>query len=342
VKRLALLVALLVFAGCGKVTEVREPDVFVSGEAVTDARDAPNQQARGVRIPNARIVFITHGQASDPFWTIVKRGLGDAQRQSGTGVSYRAPDRFSIERMRRYIEEAIVDKPDGMVVSLPDFAALAPTIRRAVEAGIPVVTINSGSDKFQSLGVLAHIGQPEDAAGKAAGERLARTGTRRGLCVNHEQGNAGLVLRCRAFIRAMRRSGGDADVLAIDIQNRAATRAKLVEAIRSRRLDGVLTLSSQGAEAALDAVRSDRRARRVQLATFDLSPAVLKAISHGEMRFAVDQQAYLQGYLPVVLLAQRIRYGIFAGEGMVLPTGPSYVTRDTAGQVVRLSERGIR
>ena len=82
-KRLALLAALLVFAGCGKVTEVREPDVFVTGEAATDTRDAPNQQARGVRIANARIVFITHGQASDPFWTIVKRGLGDAQRQSG-------------------------------------------------------------------------------------------------------------------------------------------------------------------------------------------------------------------------------------------------------------------
>ena len=99
-RRLVLLVALLVLAGCGKVTEVREGDVFVHGEDATDTRDAPNQQARSVRIPNARIVFITHGQASDPFWTIVKRGLGDAQRQSGTAVSYRAPDRFSIERMR--------------------------------------------------------------------------------------------------------------------------------------------------------------------------------------------------------------------------------------------------
>jgi simple sugar transport system substrate-binding protein len=337
---LCAIVLLSALAACGETKQLRQPDLVVDGAGGGPA--ATRGAGASARGDDAlRIAVVTHGQAAHPFWVIVRNGIDAAARQLDASVSYRSPDTYSVPRMRALIEAAIAERPDGLVVSIPS-PGVEPAIRRAVRAGISVISMNSGSHRYRRLGVLAHIGQPEDAAGKAAGERLARTGVRRGLCVNHEQGNAGLVLRCRAFIQAMRRSGGDADVLAVDIQNRAATRAKLLEAIRSRRLDGVLTLSSQGAEAALDALRSDRRARRVQLATFDLSPAVLEAISQGEMRFAVDQQAYLQGYLPVVLLAQRIRYGIFAGEGMVLPTGPSYVTRDTAGQVVRLSERGIR
>jgi simple sugar transport system substrate-binding protein len=62
----------------------------------------------------------------------------------------------------------------------------------------------------------------------------------------------------------------------------------------------------------------------------------------GRMRFAIDQQAYLQGYLPVVLLGQLARYGLFAAQGEVIPTGPHFVTRATAAQAIRLSQRGIR
>src|SRR3954453_15305911 len=154
----ALLLLLVVLAGCGKVTNVTEKDVFVdSGDAVP-TRDAPDQQSKGVRIATARIVFVTHGQASDPFWTVVKKGYQDAAKQTGAAVSYHAPDSFSIERMKRYIEDAIVDHPDGLVVSIPDFKSLAPTIDKAVKGGIPTITINSGADKFKRLGVLAHVG----------------------------------------------------------------------------------------------------------------------------------------------------------------------------------------
>ena len=68
---------------------------------------------------------------------------------------------------------------------------------------------------------------------------------------------------------------------------------------------------------------------------------MLAGVRNGRMRFAVDQQAYLQGYLPIVMLAQRVRYGLFP-ESDVIPTGPSFVTRGTAAQAIRLSERGIR
>src|SRR4051794_32574695 len=171
-RRLMLLVVLVLLAGCaGKSTTARQTDLVVPGDAAVATREAPDREARGVRIATARIVFITHGQASDQFWKVVQRGIEEAHRQSGAAVSYRAPDSFSIARMRRFIDEAIADRPDGLVVSLPDAKGLSPSIEAAVKAGIPVVTINSGSDEFRKLGVLAHVGQPEYAAGVEAGVR---------------------------------------------------------------------------------------------------------------------------------------------------------------------------
>ena len=60
------------------------------------------------------------------------------------------------------------------------------------------------------------------------------------------------------------------------------------------------------------------------------------------MAFAVDQQAYLQGYLPIVLLAERARYGLFPVRGDVIPTGPTFVTRENAAAVIAQARRGIR
>ena len=76
--------------------------------------------------------------------------------------------------------------------------------------------------------------------------------------------------------------------------------------------------------------------------TFDLGPDVLRAVKAGQLAFAVDQQAYLQGYLPVVMLAERARYGLFPAQGDVVATGPNFVTRATAGKAIELSKRSIR
>jgi simple sugar transport system substrate-binding protein len=144
----ALLLLLLVLAGCGRTTEVREPDLVVRGSDAVAARPSPDTRARGLRIASARIVMVTHGQASDPFWAIVKRGGDDAGRQTGIAVSYRAPDTDDLNAMRRLVQQAVADRPDGLVVSLPDAHVLGPAIKQAEQAGIPVVTINSGSDQY--------------------------------------------------------------------------------------------------------------------------------------------------------------------------------------------------
>jgi simple sugar transport system substrate-binding protein len=329
----AVAVALVaVLAGCGKTTTVREPTLVVTGG---QSAATPAARTGG----GVRIAVVTHGQASSPFWAIVRNGVETAARQMDVLVTYRAPDVYSLERMKALIDQAVASRPDGLVVSIPE-RGLAPAIRRAVRAGIPVVSINSGSDVSLRLGVLAHIGQPEERAGLQAGRRLAAAGVRRVLCVNQQIGNQGLDARCRGLARAMHAAGASARVLGIDDQS-AATPRRIADAIRSGRIDGVLTLNATGAIEALKAV--DRvGAAAVTVATFDLGPDVLQAVKAHRLLFAVDQQAYLQGYLPVVLLTERARYGIFPAQGEVIPTGPNFVTARDAGKAIELSRRSIR
>ncbi|MEA2383546.1 MAG: simple sugar transport system substrate-binding protein [Solirubrobacteraceae bacterium] len=338
-RRAALLLCALavVLGGCGTAAEVREPDLVSNGPK-SAARPAPQKQTDDNTV---RIAIVTHGQAASDFWAIVKNGSDAAARQMGVTVTYRSPDVYSVARMRQFIDEAIASRPDGLVVSIPT-PALGGAIRRAVRAGIPVVSINSGSDIFRRLGVLAHVGQLEGPAGEAAGKRLAADGVRHALCINHEPGNVGPDTRCRGFASAIRAAGGTVRVVPIDLRDAARAQRQIVAALRDRAVDGVLTLSSDGGEAALRALQQTGRTDRIALGTFDLSPDVLRAVLAGRMRFAIDQQAYLQGYLPVVLLGQFARYGLFASQGEVIPTGPHFVTRATAAQAIRLSQRGIR
>jgi simple sugar transport system substrate-binding protein len=331
---LVLLVALL--AGCGATTVVREPTIVITpGQAPDASPRAPAGLSGGVRI-----AVVTHGQASSPFWAIVRNGVEAAARQMDVVVSYRAPDVYSVERMKAMIDQAVASRPDGLVVSIPE-SGLAPAIRRAVQAGIPVVSINSGSDVYRRLGVLAHVGQPEERAGFEAGRRLAAAGVRRALCVNQQIGNQGLDARCRGLARALRGGGARSRVLGVDDQS-AATPRRIADAVLKGRIDGVLALNATSGIEAVTGVRRIGRSAAVKVATFDLGPDVLRAVRAHQLLFAVDQQAYLQGYLPIVLLTERARYGLFPAQGDVLPTGPNFVTARDAGKAIELSKRSIR
>jgi simple sugar transport system substrate-binding protein len=340
-RKLLLLTLLLLLAGCGKEVTVRENDLVVRGDQV-EARPSPDQLSRGLRITSTRIAVVTHGQASDPIWAVVKRGIEDARRKENVGVSYEAPDTFDINRMREMLEDAVSLHPDGIVVSLPDAKVLGPAIRSAERAGIPVVTIKSGRVKFLGLGVEAHVGQPELEAGVKAGERMAGAGVRHLLCVDHEPGNDGLTERCEGVAQAMRQVGGTSKVLSVNLQDRSQAQRSIAQAIADGSVDGIITLGPNGATQALAALNASGFQDRIKLATFDLSAGVLDAVQDGRILFAVDQQPYLQGYLPIVLLAERARHGLFPTAGGLIPTGPRFVTVDNVGDTIRLSREGVR
>jgi simple sugar transport system substrate-binding protein len=284
------------------------------------------------------IVVVSHGQANDPFWSVVKNGVEMAGEHTGANVDYRAPTSFDMVAMSQLIDAAVNQEPDGLVVSIPDAEALGPSIRRAVEAGIPVISMNSGSDVAEELGALLHVGQSEYDAGVAAGKRLAEMGGQKGLCVNHEVGNVSLDMRCEGFIEGF---GGPVTVLPTS-NDRSEIESKVRAALDSdAELDTVLSLgASLNGEPTVAAVKALGLTGEVNVATFDLSANFLQSIVDGDAAFAIDQQQFLQGYLPVVFLAMNAKYGLVPGGNV--PSGPNLVTQDKAGQVIELSAQGIR
>ena len=284
----------------------------------------------------ADIVVVAHGQANDPFWSVVKNGVEEAGKDTGVNVDFRSPETFDMVAMSQLIDAAVNQEPDGLIVSIPDADALGPSIARAVHAGIPVISINSGSDVSKELGALLHVGQDEFDAGKAAGELLAKQGGKVGICVNQEVGNVSLDLRCEGFA-----TGFNGKVTVLPTTNDPAEiRAKVSAALASdESIDTIMALgASLAGEPSVEAAKSS--GRDVKVASFDLSASFLQSIVDGDAAFAIDQQQFLQGYLSVNFMGLHAKYGLMPGGNV--PSGPNLITADKAAQVIDLSAKGIR
>ncbi|WP_299134791.1 sugar ABC transporter substrate-binding protein [Amaricoccus sp.] len=282
------------------------------------------------------IIVVSHGQANDPFWSVVKNGVDYAAKETGASVSYRAPETFDMVAMSQLIDAAVNQNPAGLVVSIPDADALAPSIERAVAAGIPVISMNSGADVSKQLGAMLHVGQAEFDAGKAAGEKLKEMGGKIALCVNQEVGNVSLDQRCAGFTEGF---GGTVTVLPTT-NDPTEVEAKVKAAIAANpSVDTIMALgASTAGEPSLAAVKAT--GAKINVATFDLSAGFLDAVAKGEAAFCVDQQQFLQGYLPVVFLNMYAKFGLMPGGNV--PSGPNLITKEKAAQAVELSAKGIR
>ncbi len=288
----------------------------------------------GVDRGDVSIQVVVHGPAADPFWKVVEKGAKTAQDDLGVDVEYRVPQRFDPPAMRKLIDSALEEKPDGLAISVPEPKTLAPSIRKAVDAGVPVVTLNSGDRASDGLGAMAHVGQPEGEAGAAAGRRMNDAGVTRALCVNHEVGTDELDRRCAGFANGM---GGRAEVLAVDLTDPRDARRRIENVLKKRPdVNGILAAAPPSADPALAAVRGSK----VKLATLDLSDSVVEALRRGDLLFATDQQQYLQGYLPVQILTLNAQLGLRpAGD---VETGPAFLTMDDADRVARLRSERLR
>ena len=291
-----------------------------------------------VAAAESRIIVVSHGQQNDPFWSIVKNGVDAAAADTGADVQYRAPATFDMPEMAKLIDNAVASKPDGIVVSFPDASALGKAVQNAVRRGIPVISMNSGSDEYHKYGIAAHVGQTEYEAGLGGGRRMAAAGVKNALCVNHEVGNVALDLRCEGFAKGL---GGKVEIVDTGGNDPTQVRTAVAGKLKSNPdIDGILTLGPLSAIPSLRTLKEQNKLGKVQLASFDLAKETLEATRKGEMLFLIDQQPFLQGYLPVAMLAQEHKYAVIPA-GVVM-TGPGFVTKDNAAKVIDLSSQGYR
>ncbi|MFC4534742.1 sugar ABC transporter substrate-binding protein [Sphaerisporangium dianthi] len=314
----------LVLAGCS------------GGEQPAPAAGGAPASAAGGQEGGGTFAVITHGAAGDAFWDVVKNGAEAAGKQYGATVTYQGDG--DPPKQAQLIDQAVSQKVDGVVVSMANPDALKEAIGKAVAARIPVVTINSGADKAKEFGAITHVGQSEEVAGRGAGEKLKAEGVTKLLCVIHEAGNVGLDQRCNGATATL---GGTVERLQVDVSNLADASSKIKARLQSdTSVNGVLALNPAIAIAARDAIKDG--GSKAKLATFDLSADVVDAIEAGEVLFAVDQQQYLQGWLPVTFLYLYKKNLNTVGGGLPVNTGPGFVTKENAAQVAELAQGGTR
>ena len=287
---------------------------------------APLMVATTASAEGERYVFVSHAPDSDSWWNTIKTSLGVAEGQLGVTVEYRNPPTGDIADMARIVEQAAASGPDGIVVSIADFDALSGPIRDAVDQGIPVITVNSGThEQSEAMGALMHIGQPEYDAGHAAGMRAAKEGVKSFLCVNHYITNAASVERCQGFADAI---GADLGNQMIDSgQDPAEIKNKVLAYLSANPdVDAILTLGPTSADPTILALDEMGLAGDMYFGTFDLGDEIVKGIKSGVIKWGIDQQPFLQAYLPVVILTNYDRYGVLPGNN--INSGPGFVTKD--------------
>jgi simple sugar transport system substrate-binding protein len=305
------------------------------GSPVVAASAAARRGARGPK--SLRIAVITHGQG-DAFWAVAKKGAVAAGGDLGITVLY-SESQNKPQTQAQLIDTAVSQKVKGIATSLPDPSAMRDSLGRAKKAGIPFITLNSGLNEFKQLGAITHVGQTEQIAGAGAGERFTGAGVKNLLVVIHEQGNIGLEQRYSGAKSTLK--GKTSRLQVKGVADLATTTNQIRTYLTANRsVDGILTLNPQIATSAQQAASGARS--KAKIATFDLSGDVITAIQKGQMLFAIDQQQYLQGYLPVVFLYLYNTNLNTVGGGQPVLTGPGFVDKSNAAKVAALAKKGTR
>lgn len=271
-------------------------------------------------------VLVSHAPDSDTWWNTIKNGIALAGEQVGVEVEYRNPPTGDIADMARIIEQAAASSPDGIITTLADFDVLKGPIMNAVDQGIDVIIMNTGTpEQAREVGALMYVGQPEYDAGYAAGLRAKGEGVTKFLCVNHAIQQPTVGERCRGYADGLGIELGDAMMDSgtdpSEIKNKVMAYLSANEDV-----DGILTLGPVSADPTIAALNEMGIAGDIHFGTFDLGEEIVKGIKDGTIAWGIDQQPFLQAYLPVVVLTNYHRYGVLPGNN--INSGPGFVTAD--------------
>jgi simple sugar transport system substrate-binding protein len=290
----------------------------------------------GVNTPRAVVAMITHEVPGDSFWDLIRKGAQAAADKDNIELRYssdpEAPNQANL------VQSALDSKVNGIAVTLAKPDAMAPAVKAALAAGIPVTAFNSGFDNFKQMGVQEYFGQDEKLAGISAGEKLNTDGAKKIICVIQEQGQVALESRCAGVTQGFK---GSTEILNVNSKDMPSVEATITAKLQQDpTVDHVVAL---GAPIALTAIQSVTNAgSKAKIVTFDTNAALVDAIKNGQVDWAVDQQPYLQGYLAIDALWLYINNKNLIGGGAPTLTGPSFIDKSNIDAVASLAKAGTR
>ncbi len=286
--------------------------------------------------PHMTIAMVTHGAPGDTFWDIIRKGAQAAAAKDNVTFKYSSdPDSG---KQATLVQSAIDSKVDAIAVTLPDPPAIGPTVKKAVDAGIPVVAFNAGIGAYQQSGALSYFGSDESLAGQTGGKRASEEGYKHVLCVVQFQGQVQLEARCDGVKKTFAGTWTKLYVNGADRPSEQSTIAAKLKQDKS--IDFVITLGAPDALAAMGAIKDS--GSKAKLGTFDFNPQIPPRIKSGELQWAIDQQPYLQGYLAVDSLWLYKNNGNVLGGGQPTLTGPYLVDKNNVDLVGKFAEGGTR
>jgi simple sugar transport system substrate-binding protein len=307
------------------------------GKRAEDARKAAVAQGRAaVNTPRWTFAMITHSGDGDTFWDIVQSGAKQAAVKDNINFLY--SHNAEAQQQAQLVDAAVDKKVDGIIVTLAKPDAMKAAVARARKAGIPVITVNSGSEESKAFGALTHIGQDETIAGEAVGDELNKRGRKKALCILHEQGNVGHEQRCAGIKKTFDGTVQNLYVQGTSMPDVQASIGAKLQADKS--IDSVVTLGAPFADTAVKAKKD--AGSKAEIDTFDLNEKVAAELKSGTLGFAVDQQPYLQGYEAIDLLWLYKYNADTLGGGKPVLTGPQIITKDQAGALEDYAKRGTR
>jgi simple sugar transport system substrate-binding protein len=298
----------------------------------------PGASAGHANTPRYTFAMITHAAPGDTFWDIIRKGAQAAAAKDNINFKYSNDD--DATKQATLIQDAINSKVDGIAVTDPNPQAICPTIKKAVQAGIPVVMFNAGVANWQECGGMEFFGQDETISGVAAGKRLAAAGAKHVLCVLQAQGQVQLEARCTGVKQGLGSEGQMTKLYVNGTDNSAVLTTIKAKLAQDKSIDAVITLGAPIALIAIQAIQG--ASSSAKLYTFDTNAAEIAKIKSGAVQWAVDQQPYVQGYESIDSLWLYLTNGDILGGGQTVLTGPAFIDASNVGKVAQYAAAGNR
>lgn len=289
--------------------------------------------------PRWRFVFVNHA-LTNPFFVPAKNGSHDAASLLGARVEWTGSTSSDVGEMVKAMRRAIASGADGIAVSLIDPTAFNAPTRLALSRGIPVISYNADGGKQNKR--LAYVGQDNYQSGLELGARVAR------LCSSGDvylfiatPGQGNIQPRIDGALDALRDSGKPIRAHVVRSGVNVAHERKKIEAtyLADQGLRGLFAVDAGSTAGVAEVMRKHGLHKRgVSAGGYDLLPVTLRAVHDGALAFAIDQQPYLQGFVPVLQMFL-YRYSARLVAPADTNTGLDFVTRANVSRYLTTRSR---